>query len=220
MIRGHLHRLTETVLDFVLREGAAASGIATRETLLSERAPGSATVVIPGRGSSLIGGQRKTELGCDEVVSAVLDSFFPEVRVDAKVTERKGLGLCLRPGFGYMGDEARMELMLPVLRADWRSWEQRTRTEWWILWRRVAGGLDRRTQEALFKSLALMLISRRTDDRSRDIDEELRSRVLARLEELEARSTWITMVEEVVEDEDLDQSVLGESLPPGLRLFG
>jgi hypothetical protein len=174
VIRGHLHRLTETVLDFVLREGAAASGIATRETLLSERAPGSATVVIPGRGNSLIVGQRKTELGCDEVASAVLfnggvDAGIPTDRVE-----------------------------------DWL--------------RRLLDVERQARREQL--ALALMLISRRTDNRNRDIDEELRSRVLARLEELKASSAWITMVEEVVEDEDLDQSVLGESLPPGLRLFG
>lgn len=245
------------------------------------------------------------------------------------------VGHCLRPGFGYLGDEARMELMLPVLRAGNRSWDARTRAEWWILWRRVAGGLARKKQEAIFKeisvimgvrkgnvdvpsqsaaeltqawmlaaslervdtrtkadlgeiildnwveaprkgkkskewslqealwclgrlgarvpvhggidaviptdrvegwlerlleiqrparrdqlALALMLLSRRTDDRSRDIDEGLRQKVLERLEALRATSSWLTMVEQVIEDEDLDQSVLGESLPPGLRLMG
>jgi hypothetical protein len=69
-------------------------------------------------------------------------------------------------------------------------------------------------------ALALMLLSRRTDDRSRDISNDIRQQVLERLESLKASSSWITMVEQVVEDEPLDQSVLGESLPPGLRLMG
>ena len=36
---------------------------------------------------------------------------------------------------------------------------------------------------------------------------------------VKATTAWIKMVEEVVEDEPLGESVLGESLPPGLRLM-
>jgi molecular chaperone DnaK (HSP70) len=241
------------------------------------------------------------------------------------------VGFCLRPGFGYLGDEARMELMDPVLKAGCRAWDPRTRAEWWVLWRRVAGGLDRRTQEGLFKSLlplmglgrgqveipvqstqemvqvwmlgaslervnikakadwggiildeleaggekpkvfvppealwclgrlgarnpvhggiesvvptdrvegwlerlialetvqrrdlyalALAILSRRTSDRSRDVDEALRARVIERLRSVKATTAWIAMVEQLVEDEPLGESVLGESLPPGLRLM-
>jgi molecular chaperone DnaK (HSP70) len=235
-------------------------------------------------------------------------------------------GFCLRPGYGFAGDEERMDLMLPVLRAGCRAWDPRARAEWWVLWRRVAGGLRRKDQEALFglllvvlglgrkgaapdvpvqsaqelaqvwmlaaslervpvktkadlgdvilraleagqsppqgpwclgrlgarvpvygglesvvptdraetwierllalgevktdrPGLALMMLSRRTDDRSRDIDEDLRGRVLERMRALRAPAAWVTMVEEVVEEEQLDTSVLGESLPPGLRLL-
>ncbi len=214
-----------------------------------------------------------------------------------------------------------MELMDPVLKGGCTSWDPKVRTEWWILWRRLAGGLPRKTQAALFKSivaelgpkgsgaasaneltqmwmlaaslervavaskrdlaeglvsrveeghaapptlwcvgrlgarvpihggfegvvpldrveawisrllalpkkrrdhyaLALMLLARRTDDRSRDIDDELRDQVIERLREEKATSQWVRAVAEVVEDEPLDTSVLGESLPPGLRLMG
>jgi len=233
-------------------------------------------------------------------------------------------GFCLRPGYGYPGDAARMEQMLGVLKGGCASWDPRTRAEWWILWRRLAGGLDRKVQRSLFKALlppmglakrrkdaqppsakelvqmwmlaaslervgvrakrdlgeailetvetgkapphglwclgrlgarapvyggleaviptdrveawlerllalpgkkrehhalALTLLARRTDDRSRDIDEALRGKVLKRLERDKAQASWKRMVAETVVDEPIDRRMLGESLPPGLRLL-
>jgi molecular chaperone DnaK (HSP70) len=233
-------------------------------------------------------------------------------------------GFCLRPGYGYPGDAERLELMLPVLEAGCASWDHRARTEWWVLWRRVAGGLNRQVQTALFESLlqeinpardrreagpasaqewlqiwmlasslervlasakrdlgetilrsietgqeppqalwclgrlgaralvhggietvvptdrvekwieqllalpgkkrehyplALTLLARMTGDRSRDIDRELRQKVLERLGREKAQASWIRMVREVVVDEPIDRRMLGEALPPGLRLL-
>ena len=233
-------------------------------------------------------------------------------------------GFCLRPGYGFAGDAERMDLMLPVLKAGCRSWDNRVRAEWWVMWRRLAGGLDAKLQAGLLKALlpemglakrrkdlprpsrkealqiwmlaaslervpvktkrtigeailkgleagqdvpqalwclgrlgarmpvhgglegvvptdrvedwidrtlalpgkkiehralALVLMSRRTDDRSRDIDEELRDRVLQRLPKEKARAPWLRMVSDVVADEPIDRRMLGESLPPGLRLM-
>jgi len=234
-------------------------------------------------------------------------------------------GFCLRPGYGYPGDAARMALMLPLLKDGCRSWDPRVRAEWWILWRRVAGGLERKTQAGLLKALlapmglakrrkdaqppsnkeliqmwmlaaslervavaskrdlgeailrgveagqdppqalwclgrlgarvpvhggiedvvptdrtqawidrllalqdkkkrehfalALTLLARRTDDRSRDIEEEQRARVLKQLGKLKGSKGWQRLVAEVVVDEPLDRRMMGESLPPGLRLM-
>ena len=69
------------------------------------------------------------------------------------------------------------------------------------------------------RALALVLMSRRTDDRSRDIDEDLRDRLLDRLPREKARAPWLRMVRETVADEPIDRRMLGESLPPGLRLL-
>jgi hypothetical protein len=261
-------------------------------------------------------------------------SFFEALRPDKafytgppeiQATWYNITGYCLRPGFGFLGDEARMDLMLPVLRAGCNAWDPRARTEWWVMWRRVAGGLDRRSQEALLKdllaltglakgrvdvpvqsqaelvqvwmlaasleranvrakadlgevvlrslegdrqtpeplwclgrlgarvpvhgglesviptdraedwverllklpaptrsdhyALALALLGRRTDDRSRDLDERLREQILERLVAVRANAHLRTIVEEVVADEPLDATVLGEGLPPGLRLL-
>jgi molecular chaperone DnaK (HSP70) len=234
-------------------------------------------------------------------------------------------GFCLRPGYGFAGDEERIDQLLPILKGGCRSWDNRVRAEWWILWRRLAGGLDRKVQAALLKGLlpvlglskrrkdavppsanelvqiwmlaaslervplrakrdvgehildridagepppqalwclgrlgarvpiyggietvaptdrveawidrvlamkgkridhlplALALMARRTDDRSRDIDEELRGKVLKRLSKEKKSKNWQRMVREVVADEPIDRRLLGEALPPGLRLLG
>lgn len=65
------------------------------------------------------------------------------------------LSWAIRPGFGLLGDEARIDalwalhdagLAHPKAKANWG--------EWWILWRRVAPGLDRDRQKALFDDVA------------------------------------------------------------------
>ena len=60
------------------------------------------------------------------------------------------LGFCLRPGYGYAVDDWRAA-------QTWRLSEKKVahprnelcRAEWWILWRRVAGGLTAGQQRAL-----------------------------------------------------------------------
>ena len=60
-------------------------------------------------------------------------------------------GFLLRPGFGAEGDEARME-QLWGLRTDGLAFSgKRTQLQQYILWRRVAGGLGRERQEAIFE---------------------------------------------------------------------
>jgi hypothetical protein len=56
-------------------------------------------------------------------------------------------GFCLRPGYGYPLDQWRVQQLWSVYdsgvqyRGEARNW-----SEWWTLWRRVAGGLDRAQQ--------------------------------------------------------------------------
>jgi len=243
---------------------------------------------------------------------------------DLEATWYNLTGFCLRPGYGYPGDAERMDLMVPILKAGCRSWDNRVRAEWWILWRRVAGGLDRKLQIALLKGLlpplglrkmrkgaappsskeliqmwmlaasleraavstkrdlgehlldglearnpapqalwclarfgarvplhagiesvvptdrveawidrllalkgkridhlplALAQLSRRTDDRSRDVDDAVRAQVIERLNREKGAAGWIRRVEQVVVDEPIDRRLMGESLPPGLRLL-
>ena len=67
-------------------------------------------------------------------------------------------GFCLRPGFGYQLDNWRVEQL-------WKTYpnniqfvtETQNWTEWWTLWRRIAGGLDTIAQEIIFCDLEKFL---------------------------------------------------------------
>ena len=63
-------------------------------------------------------------------------------------------------------------------------------------------------------------IARMTGDRSRDVAEPVRAEVLRRLGATGAPSSWTAMVREVVElDQASETRMLGEALPPGLKLL-
>lgn len=63
-------------------------------------------------------------------------------------------------------------------------------------------------------------LARMTDDRTRDLPLALRERIMARLAAINAPSIWIDMVRQRVElDAATERRVLGESLPPGLKLM-
>ncbi len=57
---------------------------------------------------------------------------------------------CLRPGFGCPGDDKRMEALWSLF-DEGPCFSTKTHcAEWWILWRRVAGGLTPAAQRSLF----------------------------------------------------------------------
>jgi hypothetical protein len=68
-------------------------------------------------------------------------------------------GFCLRPGTGFPLDEVRIKALWPVFHAalkhqkDVQCW-----AEWWILWRRVAAGLNRTHHEEIHRRLVPFLI--------------------------------------------------------------
>ena len=63
-------------------------------------------------------------------------------------------------------------------------------------------------------------IARMTGDRSRDVGEPVRAEVLRRLASIGAPGHWLAMVREVVElDQASETRMLGEALPPGLKLI-
>ncbi|MDD5271768.1 MAG: hsp70 family protein [Methylovulum sp.] len=65
------------------------------------------------------------------------------------------IGFCLRPGYGYPLDDWRVEQL-------WKHYphgiqfvnEIQNWTEWWTLWRRIAGGLNASIQEQLFTDIS------------------------------------------------------------------
>ena len=62
-------------------------------------------------------------------------------------------GFCLRPGFGHPLDETLVAKVVEIFpHAPQFSQESQVWSEWWTLWRRIAGGLDDRMQSILFES--------------------------------------------------------------------
>lgn len=67
---------------------------------------------------------------------------------------------------------------------------------------------------------AAAYLARMTGDRARDLPLALREAIAARLRQVDAPAIWIRMVGEVVAlDEATERRVLGETLPPGLKLI-
>jgi molecular chaperone DnaK (HSP70) len=63
-------------------------------------------------------------------------------------------------------------------------------------------------------------LARMSGDRSRDINETLRAEVLRRLNGVGAPANWCAMVREVVQLDQADEKrMLGDALPPGLKLI-
>jgi molecular chaperone DnaK (HSP70) len=63
-------------------------------------------------------------------------------------------------------------------------------------------------------------LARMTGDRTRDISEELRAQIVQRLEAAKAPASWSVMVGSVVQlDQAMEKRMLGEALPPGLKLL-
>jgi hypothetical protein len=68
---------------------------------------------------------------------------------------------------------------------------------------------------------AAVLLSRRTDDRARDISDTLRKEVLRRLQGAGVREDWLRSVQECLPAGDRDRAdFMGEELPVGLVLGG
>jgi len=68
------------------------------------------------------------------------------------------IGFCLRPGFGDALDEHRIKTL-------WKSFHEgpfhtknvQVRSEWWVLWRRIAGGLSASQQRQVFLKISSLL---------------------------------------------------------------
>ncbi len=70
-------------------------------------------------------------------------------------------GFCLRPGFGFPGDDFRIEQARRVYATGLQFANQvQNEIEWWIFWGRVAGGLNKNQQTDMFQRLSPVLLPR------------------------------------------------------------
>jgi hypothetical protein len=78
---------------------------AAKEALLADASVETWPVVVPSRGSKLIGGSIRTELTRAEVTTFILDGFFPKVEASARPAVRTRAGLT-QLGLPYAQDAA------------------------------------------------------------------------------------------------------------------
>ena len=70
-------------------------------------------------------------------------------------------GFCLRPGFGYPGDDFRIEQARRLFPSGPTYGNQvQCEIDWWIFWGRVAGGLNRNQQADIYQRLSGFLLPR------------------------------------------------------------
>jgi len=70
-------------------------------------------------------------------------------------------GFCLRPGFGYPGDDFRIEQVRRLFGSGVTYGNQvQCEIDWWIFWGRVAGGLNRNQQTDIYQRLSASLLPR------------------------------------------------------------
>lgn len=68
-------------------------------------------------------------------------------------------GFCMRPGFGYIGDEYRIEQVRRIYAAGPHFANQvQNEIDWWIFWGRLAGGLNRNQQSDIVQRLLPVLL--------------------------------------------------------------
>jgi hypothetical protein len=121
-------------------------------------------------------------------------------------------GLCLRPGFGFPGDDFRIEQARRIYASGLQFANQvQNEVEWWIFWGRVAGGLNKNQQTDLFQRLSPTLLPR-SSKRARVNPSLLREmwRAAASLELLPAQTRT------QLGDELIPRIVKGEFVDTGL----
>jgi hypothetical protein len=87
-----------------------------------------------------------------------------ETRRKSPALEMRWLNLCgfaLRPGFGFPGDDFRIEQARRIYAGGLQFANQvQNEIDWWIFWGRVAGGLNKNQQVDIFQRLSPMLLPR------------------------------------------------------------
>jgi molecular chaperone DnaK (HSP70) len=87
-----------------------------------------------------------------------------ECRRKSPALEMRWLNLCgfmLRPGFGFPGDDFRIEQARRIYSAGLQFANQvQNEIDWWIFWGRVAGGLNKNQQVDIFQRLSPTLLPR------------------------------------------------------------
>jgi molecular chaperone DnaK (HSP70) len=165
-------------LQFQLRKAAAAESPQKPAAVISEDALRSAEALIPHAFSSgemppeQLPARLEQTLGLGRnswpvsAIRTLADRMLElaDGRAQSAAHELRWLnlcGFCLRPGFGFPGDDFRIEQARRVYASGLQFANQiQNEIEWWIFWGRVAGGLNKNQQTDLFQRLSPVLLPR------------------------------------------------------------
>ncbi|MEE9356055.1 MAG: Hsp70 family protein [Methylococcaceae bacterium] len=164
-------------VEFPIRKKKPSDHIHSKETLPSgfdeaafaiQQVFGKSSKHVSPKAIKTLRAQLEKHLGSREqwntmLLRALFDLLQENVKFRRKtaVHERTWFslsGYCLRPGFGFPLDDWRVNQL-------WKLYPQGVQyvhetqnwTEWWTLWRRVAGGLEESTQSQLFDDISRFL---------------------------------------------------------------
>jgi molecular chaperone DnaK (HSP70) len=149
----------------VVSETAVKNGVALIEVVFSPTAKSPiAPEEVPAKLEQAIGlGKNSWPLS---VIRQLADVFLAAAdgRKKSPAYEVRWLnlcGFCMRPGFGYPGDDFRIEQARRVYSAGLTYANQvQCEIDWWIFWGRLAGGLNRNQQADIYQRLAGFLLPR------------------------------------------------------------
>jgi molecular chaperone DnaK (HSP70) len=148
----------------VVSEEAVASAVEIVRSAFSTAEPPLAPEELPARLEQAMGlGRNSWPLG---VIRRLADVFLEtaEGRRRSPAWEARWLNLCgfsLRPGFGYPGDDWRIEQTRRVYAAGLQfAGHVQNEIEWWIFWGRLAGGMNRNQQIDVYQRLSPALLPR------------------------------------------------------------
>ena len=165
-------------LQFQLRKSAAVEATARPAAVISEEALAAAEALLPAtfvEGSiepEQLPGKLEQTLGLGRnswplaAIRKLADRLLELAghRKLSAANEARWLSLCgfsLRPGFGFPGDDFRIEQARRIYAAGLQFANQvQNEIEWWIFWGRVAGGLNKNQQTDIFQRLSPTLLPR------------------------------------------------------------
>jgi len=165
-------------LQFELRKTAEARTVGKPAAVVSDESVAQAEVLIDAafRSASLTPEELPSKL---EQTLALGRNSWPlsairrlsdrlldvaEMRRKSPALEMRWLNLCgftLRPGFGFPGDDFRIEQARRIYAGGLQFANQvQNEIDWWIFWGRVAGGLNKNQQVDIFQRLSPVLLPR------------------------------------------------------------
>ena len=164
-------------LQFELRKKSAAQTVSRPAAVIGEEALSNALALIP---ATFAGDSAPEELPAKleqalglgrnswplSAIRKLADALIElaEGRKKSAAHEARWLnlcGFCLRPGFGFPGDDYRIEQARRVYASGLQFANQvQNEIEWWIFWGRVAGGLNKNQQTDVFQRLSPTLLPR------------------------------------------------------------